>query len=98
MDHIIGSVNTYEDRGVDENGKHFTRTLRGVDVKGVTDDWLNNLFAMFTDPTAQAIAFENTSSNENLGVTPTSTYPDHPNMPSQEYVNPKRLYYFPNLS
>jgi hypothetical protein len=94
MEQIIGSVNTHEDRGVDEEGNHIENTLRGADVVGMTNDQLKNRLAMFADPQQAAIAFENTASNENMGVTPVATYPDHPNMPWMAYANPKRIDYY----
>ena len=97
MEQIVGSVNTHEDRGVDENGDAVATTLTGADVVGMPNDQLQNRLAMFSDPQQAALAFENSASNENMGVTPVAMYPNHQHMPSIEYVNPNRLNYWHNL-
>ena len=97
MEQIVGSVNTHEDRGIDENGNHVTTTLTGTDVVGMTNDQLQNRLAMFSDPQQAALAFENSASNDNMGLAPVAMYPNHQHMPSLEYVNPNRADYYHNL-
>ena len=88
MDKLIGSVNTHESKGTDEDGVAVEVAGRDQDITAMKGDKLTQIMGTFSDSQQLHDAANNSAGGSYSDMLSCAAmYPGHPNMASTPYSN-----------